>query len=140
MNSENATYTGFEFEVEGHKAMAIINTDLKNLEDRSQYPYAVFIRLVPDTYTEDGYPDEKEYDFLNEIEKKIIHYLEGQTRTVHVGHTTIYRAREIIFYTKDSEMVSDFLEHFLETVERENGFEIEQDADWDHVSAFYQLL
>jgi hypothetical protein len=140
MNSENATYTGFEFEMEGHKAMAIINADLKGLEDRSQYPYAVFIRIVPDLCNEEGYPEEEEYDYLNGVEKKIIQYLEGQTRTVHVGHTTIYRAREIIFYTKDSEMVADFLEHFLQTVERENNFEIEQDAGWEHVSAFYELL
>jgi hypothetical protein len=66
--------------------------------------------------------------------------LESQTRSVHVGHTTVYRRREIIFYTKDPEPVQAFLEHYLSTIERENSFEIESDKDWQNVSAFYELL
>ena len=70
----------------------------------------------------------------------MIEYLEGQTQTVHVGHTTIYRKREIIFYTKEPQKVEGFLEYFLSTIERENSFEIEQDVEWTNVSAFYELL
>jgi|GraSoiStandDraft_16_1057320.scaffolds.fasta_scaffold1755798_2 hypothetical protein len=140
MNSEQAIYTGFEFEIEGFPAVAIINTDLKKLEDKAQYPYSVFILLKPDSFNEFGHPEENEYEYLNDIEKKIIEYLEGQTRSVHVGHTTIYRAREIIFYTKDREQVESFLEHFLPTIEREGSFDIENDPEWNNVSAFYELL
>jgi hypothetical protein len=140
MKSETAVYTGFEFEVEGYPALAIINTDLKNLENRSQYPYSVFIGIVPDKYNEYGHPADEEYEYLNEVEKKIIEYLEEQTQTFHVGHTTIYRLREIIFYTKDREAVESFLEHFLETIGRETTYEIEDDVEWSNVSAFYDLL
>lgn len=140
MNSEKAIYTGFEFEVEGYPALAIINSDLKKLEDKGRYPYSVFIELIPDSFNENGHPDEAEYDFLNEIEKQIIAYLETQTESVHVGHTTIYRAREIIFYTKDRETVGTFLEHFLATVGRESAWEIDEDPQWENVSAFYELL
>lgn len=139
MKSDKATYTGFEFEAEGYPALAIINTDLREV-DKSQYPYAVFINVVPDTYNEYGHPEADEYDYLTEIEKNIIEYLEEQTQTVHVGHTTIYRAREIIFYTKDNEKVEAFLNYFLDTIERENSFEIERDPEWENVSAFYELL
>jgi len=140
MKSSNATYSGFEFEVDGYPALAIINSDLKNLENKSQYPYSVFIELVPDSFNENGHPEDEEYDYLNDVEKKIIEYLEGQTQTVHVGHTTLYRTREIIFYTKDREAVSNFLESFLETIERESSFDIEEDSSWENVSAFYELL
>ena len=140
MKSTNATYSGFEFEVDGYPALAIINSDLKNLENKSQYPYSVFIELVPDSFNENGHPEDEEYDYLNDVEKKIIEYLEGQTQTVHVGHTTLYRTREIIFYTKDREAVSNFLESFLETIERESSFDIEEDSNWENVSAFYELL
>jgi len=140
MKSNNATYSGFEFEVDGYPALAIINSDLKNLENKSQYPYSVFIELVPDSFNENGHPEDEEYDYLNDMEKKIIEYLEGQTQTVHVGHTTLYRTREIIFYTKDREAVSNFLESFLETIERESSFDIEEDSSWENVSAFYELL
>ncbi|HJW16088.1 MAG TPA: DUF695 domain-containing protein [Flavisolibacter sp.] len=140
MKSSNATYSGFEFEVDGYPALAIINSDLKKLENKSQYPYSVFIELVPDSFNENGHPEDEEYDYLNDVEKKIIEYLEDQTNTVHVGHTTLYRTREIIFYTKDREAVANFLESFLETIERESSFDIEEDSNWENVSAFYELL
>jgi hypothetical protein len=140
MKSEQAIYTGFEFEVEGHPAIAIINSDLKKLENKSAYPYSVFIEIIPDSINEMGHPEEEEYDYLNEVEKTIISYLEQQTKTVHVGHTTVYRARQVIFYTADRDVVESYLDHYLATIERENSFEIENDPEWENVSAFYELL
>ncbi len=140
MKSETSIYTGFEFEVDGHPASAIINTNLKELTHKENYPYSVFIMLVPDLYMENGQPTIEEYDYLNNIEKEIIHYLEAQTQTVHVGHTTLYRAREIIFYTKDREQVETFLDFYLQNVERENEYEILSDPEWNNVAAFYELI
>ena len=140
MKSNEATYTGFEFEVEGYPALAIINTDLKSIENRSQYPYSVFIEIIPDSFNENGHPEGEEYDYLNEVEKKIIEYMEEQTQSVHVGHTTVYRAREIIFYTQEKLEVENFLDFFLQNIERESNFEIENDPEWENVSAFYELL
>jgi len=139
MKSESAIYTGFEFEVEGLPAFAIINTDLKDA-NKKQYPYSVFIQIIPDAYNENGHPEEKEDEYLVETEKKIIEYLESQTQSVHVGHVTIFRSREIIFYTNDIEAVENFLDHFLSGIERESNFEIEPDAEWNSVAAFYDLL
>ena len=85
MNSNNATYTGFEFEMLGFPAIAIINNDLKKLENRFQYDHSVFIDIIPDVYNENGHPQEEEYDYLNEVEKKIIEYLETQTRISTCG-------------------------------------------------------
>jgi len=140
MKSEKAIYTGFEFEVDDFPASAIINTTLKDMADKSDFPYAVFIALVPDKHDEFGHPTPEEYDFLNEIEKEMISYLEHQTNTVHIGHTTIYRARQIIFYTRDREQVESYLEHYLPTSGRESDFEIEEDPEWEQVSAFYDML
>lgn len=139
MKSESAIYTGFEFEADGYPAFAIINTDLKDVK-KQQYPYSVFIRIVPDTYNANGHPEELEDKYLVELEKKIIEYLETQTRSVHVGHVTIHRSREIIFYTNDEGVVTTFLDHYLSTIERESDFEIEEDLAWENVSAFYELL
>lgn len=140
MNSEKSTYTGFEFEVDGYPALAIINADLKKLENKSMYAHGVFIEIIPDSYNEDGHPVEEEYDYLNGIEKSIISYLEQQTQSVHVGHTTQFRSLQIIFYTKDIEAVESFLDYYLSTIERESNFEIEHDPEWVNVSAFYDLL
>lgn len=140
MSSKTATYTGFEFEVEGFPALAIINKDLADKAVQAGYPTAVLIEIIPDTYNEFGHPDEREYDYLLDVEKKMIEYLEEQTQTVHVGHTTAYRKREIIFYTKEVDKVDGFLNYYLSTVERENFYEIEADPEWRNVSAFYELL
>ncbi|MDQ3682623.1 MAG: hypothetical protein M3352_06075, partial [Bacteroidota bacterium] len=67
-------------------------------------------------------------------------YLETQTKSLHVGHTTVYRKREIIFYTQEPEKVEGFLGYFLSTIERENGFEIEEDGQWENVAGFYNEL
>jgi len=139
MKSDSAIYTGFEFEADGYPAFAIINTDLRNVK-KDQYPYSVFIQIVPDNYNENGHPEEGEDEYLVEIEKKIIEYLETQTKSVHVGHVTIYRSREIIFYTNDEGVVATFLDHFLSTIERESSCEIDEDVDWENVSAFYEML
>ena len=139
MKSENSIYTGFEFETDGFPAFAMINTSLQDAS-KQQFPYSVFIQIVPDTYNENGHPEEEEDEYLVEIEKKIIEYLESQTQSVHVGHVTIFRSREIIFYTKDKEVVEGFLDYFLPTIERESNIVIEQDTEWDNVSAFYELL
>ena len=139
MKSENAIYTGFEFEADDYPAFSIINTDLKDV-NKPQYPYSVFIQIIPDTYNENGHPEEEEDKYLVEIEKKIIEYLESQTQSVHVGHVTVFRSREIIFYTKDEGVVATFLDYFLSTIERESNFEIEEDLNWDNVSSFYELL
>ena len=139
MKSENSIYTGFEFETDGFPAFAIINTSLQDA-NKQQFPYSVFIQIVPDTYNENGHPEEEEDEYLVEIEKKIIEYIESQTQSVHVGHVTIFRSREIIFYTKDKEVVEGFLDYFLPTIERESNIVIEQDTEWDNVSAFYELL
>ena len=139
MKSESAIYTGFEFEADGYPAFAIINTDLKNVK-KEQFPYSVFIQIVPDNYNENGHPAETEDEYLIDVEKKIIEYLETQTQSVHVGHVTIFRSREIIFYTKDEGVVETFLDHFLSTIERESSFEIEEDLNWENVSACYELL
>jgi hypothetical protein len=140
MDSTKATYTGFEFEVEGQPALAIINADLKKTEDRFDYKYSVFIELVPETVNEFGHPEEAEYEYLVDVEKTMMEYLESQTKTVHVGHTTIYRKREIIFYTQTPEPVENFLEHFLPQVGREFEFEIEEDPEWELVEGFYEQL
>lgn len=139
MKSESALYTGFEFEADGYPALAIINSDLKDV-DKQQYPYSVFVEIIPDVYNEYGHPSESEENLLNEIERKIIDYLETQTQTVHVGHSTTYRLRQIIFYTNSEGVVETFLDHFLSTIERESSCDIEEDPGWENVSAFYELL
>jgi hypothetical protein len=140
MKSKDSTYTGFEFEVEGFPAIAIINKDLKDLPEKGEYSHSVFIEILPDAYNEMGHPEKEEYDYLMELERKMIQYLEEQTRSVHVGHTTVYRRREVIFYTKDPEIVETFLTNFLLTIERTNSFEILEDPEWENVEGFYELL
>ena len=112
------------FPIQGHAPLQI------------HFPYSVFIEIVPDHYSENGHPTEQEYDFLNEIEKSIISYLEEQTATVHVGHVTVYRARQIILYTHDKEAVENFLDHFLQATERENGLEADMIDSFFTVSFF----
>ncbi len=140
MNSKTATYTGFEFDVEGFPAVAVINKDLADKAVQAAYPSSIFIEIVPDSFNDVGQPKEEEFDYMVEAEKKMIDYLEGQTKTVHVGHISSYRKLEVIFYTGEPEKAEGFINYFLSTIERESAVEIEEDKDWNNVSAFYELL
>jgi hypothetical protein len=82
MNSDDSIYTGFEFEMEGFPALAIINSDLKKMDERYNFKHSVFIDILPDKFNDFGHPEEEEYDYLNEVEKKIIEYLETQTESL----------------------------------------------------------
>ncbi|MBO9684602.1 MAG: DUF695 domain-containing protein, partial [Flavisolibacter sp.] len=62
---------------------------------KEHYPYSVFIQIIPDSYNENGHPEEEEGEYLIEVEKKVIEYLETQTQSVHIGHVTLFRSREI---------------------------------------------
>ncbi len=140
MKSEDATYTGFQFEVAGYPALAVINKDLGNGTIQAAYPSAVFVDMVPDACNDMGHPTETEYDHLVEMEKEMIAYLEGQTKSVHVGHVTQYRLLQAIFYTAEPEKAEDFLTHYASTAERTITIEVEHDPEWEHVSAFYEAL
>ena len=60
--------------------------------------------------------------------------------SVHVGHVTLYRKREIIFYTKTPETVEGFLNSFMPSIGRESNAEIEEDPHWEAVEGFYEQL
>lgn len=79
MNNKTATYTGFEFEIEGFPAVAIINKDLADKTIQAKYPSSVFIEIIPDSYNEYGHPEATEHDYLVEVEQKLMDYLEEQT-------------------------------------------------------------
>jgi hypothetical protein len=85
MNSKTSTYTGFEFEIDDFPAVAIINKDLADKSIQAKYSSSIFIEVIPDSLNEHGHPKEAEYDYLVDIEKKMMDYLEDQTGTVHVG-------------------------------------------------------
>ena len=140
MNSKNAVYTGFRFEAEGFPAFAVINKDVKSLADRFDYNYAVFIDIVPLEYDEVGHPEGEEYDYLLDVEKKMIEEIEEEGVTIHIGHTTLSLKREIIFYTKAPEKVEAFLQAYLPTIKREAAFEIVEDNRWENVEGFYEQL
>lgn len=140
MNSKNSTYTGFKFEEDGFPAYAVINKDLKSLENRFEYAYAVFIGVIPIEYNENGHPEGEEYDYLLDVEKNIIDALESEGETVHVGHTTLSLKREMIFYTKVPDKVEEYLSAYLPTIARECSLDISEDPEWENVEGFYELI
>ncbi len=140
MNSKSSTYTGFKFEEDGFPALAIINKDLKNFEERFEYDHAVFIGVIPLEYNENGHPEGEEYDYLLKVEQDIIEEIEIEKETLHVGHTTLSLKREMIFYTKVPDKVEEYLNAYLPTINRESSFQILEDPEWEEVEGFYEQM
>jgi hypothetical protein len=140
MNSKESIYTGFEFEEDGFPAFALINKDLKSMEDRSSYGYAVFIGVVPIEYNEHGHPEGEEEKYLLKIEEDIMEAIEITGETEHVGHITLTLKREIVFYTQLPDKVEEYLNAFLPAINRESSFEILEDPEWENVEGFYEMF
>ena len=140
MNSKSASYTGFKFEEDGLPALAIINKDLKYVEERFEYRHAVFISIIPLEYNENGHPEGEEYDYLLKAEQDIIAEIEITGETLHVGHTTLSLKREWIFYTKVPDKVEEYLNAYLPTINRESSYEILEDPEWEEVEGFYEQI
>jgi len=140
MKKENTKYAGFTFDVDGFPCVAVINSDLKDDAQRFEFPYSVFIEIIPEFYNEIGHPTEEESKFLNEIEDEIVKFLEAKTRSIHIGSTILPKKKEIIFYTKMPDAVKSFLERYLLFIQRRYNFEISLDEKWESVSGFYNQL
>ncbi len=110
------------------------------MSDGNQFEQSIIIDIITNDYNEIVHSTEEEFDIMNIIEQKIIEYLNTQTESIHIGHVTLYRKREIIFYTKTPETVEGFLNSFMPLIERENNAEIEEDPMWKNVAGFYDRM
>ena len=135
MDYNEALFKGFEFEVDDFPAFAIINSIVDDFERKADYPISVFIGIEPEQINNNGHPTEEEADYLEVLESGLLEKLR-ELDVIYVGHTTIARKREIIFYIPNDEILIALFEEWATTTNRSTDVDIEEDAEWENIEAF----
>ncbi|WP_235922042.1 DUF695 domain-containing protein [Flavobacterium phycosphaerae] len=109
----------------GNKLIAVVNTQLLNWDSKASHPWIAVITFKYDGQNNNGMPNEKDYESLNEIEESIMAQLSSKDGYLYIGRQTAKNEREVYFACKDFRKPSKV---FLKTQQDYNTkFEIEYD-------------
>jgi len=124
--SEGDNYSILDAKMEsGNALIAVINTDLLKWDSKASHPWILIIEIPYDGSQHNGLPDEKTYQLLDHIEKKISEELRPPEGFLNIGRQTAKNVREIYFACKDFRKPSKLLDKIQK--EYANEFEITYD-------------
>jgi len=138
-NTDNDNYSSLEATLEnGLPLLAIVNTDLLNWDSKASHPWISVIEIKYDGKNNNGMPNEKEYQLLNEIEDKIMTELKDSDGYLNIGRQTADSVREIYLAGVDFRLPSKVL-HKID-MEYQNqfkiGYDIYKDKYWQSFNRF----
>ncbi|MGG5507207.1 MULTISPECIES: DUF695 domain-containing protein [unclassified Myroides] len=100
-STENDSYVGLEAELDnGMPLIAMINRTLLDWDAKASHPWMVRVEIAFQA-NENGFPDEKTYQLLNEFEDELIELLPDAQGYLNVGRETVDGNRDIFFACKD---------------------------------------
>lgn len=140
-NTENDTYSMLEAELEnGNMLLAVINTDLLKWYSKASHPWAAVIAIKYDGSNNNGMPNDKDYELLNNIEEEMMHQLKDFEGYLNIGRQTANSEREIYFACKDfrkpSKAFYGIQQKYAGQLEIE--YEIFKDKYWQSFERFQQ--
>ncbi|WP_158962815.1 DUF695 domain-containing protein [Myroides fluvii] len=100
-NTANDSYIGLETTIEnGMPLIAMINRTLLDWDAKASHPWIVRVEI---TYpaNESGFPDEKTYQLLNQVEDELIKMLPDAQGYLNIGRETVDGNRDVFFACKD---------------------------------------
>ncbi len=124
--TQNDEHSILKAELEsGNKLIAVVNTQLLNWDSKASHPWIAVITFRYDGQSNNGMPNEEDYQRLNEIEESILQQLADKDGYLYIGRQTASNEREIYFACKDFRKPS--IVFFKIQQDNENKFEIEYD-------------
>lgn len=101
-DTENDSYISFEATLKnGNNLLAVINSNLLSWEAKASHPWILRLEIAYDGEHNNGFPDDKTYVFLNEIEDELNTKLKDFEGYLNVGRETSGSLREVYFACKD---------------------------------------
>ncbi|MEO8150854.1 MAG: DUF695 domain-containing protein [Bacteroidia bacterium] len=109
-NTENDSYSVLEAKLKnGYYLIAVINTDILKWDSKASHPWILNIEIKYDGANNNGMPDEKTSNLIEEIEKIILEELKDFEGYLNIGRQTAESIREIYFACKDFRVPSKVL-------------------------------
>jgi hypothetical protein len=125
-DTENDAYNILEANLEsGNKLLATVNSNLLDWNGKSSHPWLAVITFKFDGNQTNGMPNNKDYEYLGNIEEELMISLKDKDGYLNVGRQTSENEREVYFACKDFRKPSKI---FYETQQAHgNNFDIEYD-------------
>ncbi|WP_074407382.1 DUF695 domain-containing protein [Aquimarina megaterium] len=138
-NTNNDNYSSLEATLEnGLPLLAIVNSDLLNWDRKASHPWIAVIEIKYEGKNNNGMPNEKEYQLLNEIEDKIMTELKDSDGYLNIGRQTADSVREIYLACIDFRLPSKVLHKIDKEYQNQLKieFDIYKDKYWQSFSRF----
>ena len=139
-NTQDAEFSILEAELDGgNKLIATINTDLLNWDGKASHPWIVNVEIPFKGGANSGMPNDETYQFLNDIEDKILADLKDHQGYLNIGRQTAKNMREIYFACKDFRKPSKVLYQFkMDHPDINIEYDIYKDKYWRSFNKFRQ--
>jgi Family of unknown function (DUF695) len=132
-------FTIFQAETEnGHLILSNINTGLLDWDAKPSHPWIVEINLIYTPENEGGMPDKETYQFLDEWEEELQHYLNVGNGHLNIGRQTGLGSRRVYLACRDFRQSSKVLADLKskDSPPNEIEFEIFKDKYWQYFEHF----
>ncbi|MEM6297200.1 MAG: DUF695 domain-containing protein [Bacteroidota bacterium] len=139
-DTENDNYMALEGTLNnGLPLLALVNSDLLNWDSKASHPWITVVEIKYDGGQNNGMPNEKDYQLLNEIEDQLMLELKDVEGYLNIGRQTADSLREVYFacidFRKPSEVLYALQKDYVGySVEIE--FEIYKDNYWQSFDRF----
>lgn len=138
-NTDDDNFSSLEATLEnGLPLLAIVNSDLLNWDCKASHPWVAVVEIKYDGKGNNGMPNEKEYQLLNEIENKVISDLKDSDGYLNIGRQTADSLREIYFtcidFRKPSKVLHNIKKEYKNIIEID--FDIYKDKYWQSFNRF----
>lgn len=140
-NTENDGYATLEATFEsGMPLIAVVNESLLTWDAKASHPWFLTITVQYDGENNNGMPNNRTYELMNEIEDAITAQLKDVDGYLNIGRETAKNVREVYFACKDFRKPSSV----MQTIEKEYSqqidisFDIYKDKYWQTVARFMQ--
>jgi hypothetical protein len=121
----------------GTKLIAVVNTQLLTWDSKASHPWIAVINFKFDGNNNNGMPNDKDYQTLNEIEEAVLQQLLEKDGYLYIGRQTANNERDIYFACKDFRKPAKV---FFKTQQDNNNFDIEyniyKDKYWQSFERF----
>lgn len=138
-DTENDNYSILEAELEsGNHLIAVINTELLNWDRKASHPWIAVFTIKYDGSKNNGMPNDKEYELLDNIEEEIKHDLKDVDGYLNIGRQTANGERDIYYACKDfrkpSKVFYTIQQRYSDSLEI--GYDIYKDKYWQSFDHF----
>lgn len=137
--TENDGYASLEAKLEnGSHLIAVINTTLLEWDSKASHPWILDIEIKYDGANNNGMPDNKTYELLNNFEDEVTQELKDFDGYLNVGRQTADNTRKVFFACKDfrksSKVAFEIIKKYCDKLEI--NYDIYKDKYWQSLNRY----